>query len=525
MRHAVRSAISLFVLLFAIPSFAAITGTVMNADGGAISGAKISIYAPETLDARRARIASSTPQKKALATATSDANGAFRIDVPKEQRFVELRVDAAGYAPDTTWSPAEDEAGAVVLTKAPVKTGTITGNGKPVANATVAWFGGTSTELIAVTDEKGRYSVPDPGKWAQRVVVLHPDFAPLNDFMIREARTSPDRTLQPGVKITGKITNEDGTPAAGAELFVDNWPVGKTADDGTFTVAHARKDWSELQASLGSRVARRPHTDAAVALKLSKGATLAGTVVDAKTRQPVADVIIMMLPGGFGMPGGEAMHSAITDAKGNYSIANVVSGNFQLFPDRPGYSVPRVEVALPAGRSVQKPLYGTPLATVSGTVVDEEKRPVAAARISTRAGSREGMTMVFGRFTAQRGAFSGPDGRFVARNVNEGDVIVDANKKGYPPAKSSTFRVASGEKKTGVILTIPRGIAFSGRVLDKNNKPVSGAAVEITETQNNDPFGAMRRVMVFGSAATTWCAPRATAHSRSGRRKGATTSA
>src|SRR5207248_9252245 len=135
----------------------------------------------------------------------------------------------------------------------------------------------------------------------------------------------------PGVKVTGKIANEDGTPAAGAELYVDTWPLGKTADDGTFTIAHAKKDWQELQARLGARVARRPHSDAAVAMKLAKGATLAGTVVDAKTKQPVSDAIVVMMSSGFSIPGnGEVMHSAITDAKGNYSIANVVSGNFLL---------------------------------------------------------------------------------------------------------------------------------------------------------------------------------------------------
>jgi protocatechuate 3,4-dioxygenase beta subunit len=499
MRHAVRSVLPLFILLFAWPSLAAISGTVMNADGAAISGAKVSIYAFESADARRVRLASPTPQRKALATATSDANGAFRIEAPKEQRFVDLRVDAAGYAPDDVWTAADDEAGALVLTKAPAKTGTITAGGKPVANATVVWGGGNGAEFTAVTDDKGHYSVPDPSKWAMLVVVLHPDFAPLNDVMLRDnTRMSPDRALQPGVRITGKVANDDGTPAAGAELFIDGWPAGKTADDGTFTVAHAKKDWQDLQAILGAKIARRPHSDAAVALKLAKGSTLAGTIVDAKTKQPVADAIVRLMTAGFGLPGGETPHTAVTDAKGNYSFTNVVSGNFQLLVERPGYSVPRAEVALLPGRAAQKPLYGTPLGTVAGTVVDEDKRPVAAAHISTRAGSREAISMItFGRMGG-RSTYSGPDGRFVARNVStEADVIVDAAKKGYPSAHTLAFRVNPGEKKSGVTLTIPRGIAFSGRVLDKNNKPVAGAAVELSES-SGDMMGGMRRILAFG---------------------------
>lgn len=500
MRQAIRSAIPFFALFFTIPSFAAITGTVMNADGAAISGAKVSIYAAESVDARRARLVSSAPQRKALATATSDGNGAFRIEVPKEQRFVDLRIDANGYAPDVAWTAADDDAGAIVLTSAPTKTGTITAGGKPVPNATVAWGTGGVSDFIAVTDDKGRYSVPDPSKWAQRVVVLHPDFAPLSDVMVRDAaRMTADRALQAGVKITGKVTNEDGTPAAGAGLFVDNWPAGKTADDGTFTIAHAKKDWQQIEAQLGGRVARRPHADAAVALKLAKGATLSGTLVDAKTRQPVADGIVVLMAGGFGIPGvGEIFHTAVTDAKGNYSLANLVAGTYAVVVDRPGYVVQRAEVPVQSGRSVQKPLYGTPMATVAGTVVDEDKRPVAAAHITTRAGSREGMTVFFGRMSSGRSTHSGPDGRFVARNVAEGDIIVDAVKKGYPPAKSSSFRVASGEKKSGVVLTIPRGIAFSGKVVDKNGKAVSGAAVELSES-TNDAGAPMRRIVALAT--------------------------
>src|SRR6266545_1162897 len=265
MRHAVRSAILVLAFLVSIPAFASITGTVMNADGQAIAAAKVSVFAPETVDARRARIASATPQRKALATATTGANGSFRVDVPKEQSSVDLRVDAAGYAPETSWSLAEDDAGAIVVTRAPAKTGTITAGGKPVANATVYWVSSTLNDFMAVTDANGRYSVPDPAKWAFRIVVVHPDYALFSETMMREvAKLTPDRTLTAGVKVAGRVVNEDGTPAAGAELFLDRFPIGKSADDGTFTIAHAKKDWEEVEARLGARVARRVHADTAL---------------------------------------------------------------------------------------------------------------------------------------------------------------------------------------------------------------------------------------------------------------------
>ncbi|HKS25360.1 MAG TPA: carboxypeptidase regulatory-like domain-containing protein [Thermoanaerobaculia bacterium] len=497
-----RAASSLFAFLLAVPTFAAVTGTVMNGDGQPVVGAKISVYAPETIEARRLRIASATPQRNALTTASTGNDGSFRAEVPKEQSFVELRVDAAGYAPESSWSAANDEAGAIVLTRAVAKTGTITANGKPVAHATVYWTGGTAADVVAVTDANGKYSVPDPSKWANRLVVIHPDYAAFSETMLRDpSRLSPDRALNAGVKISGRVVAEDGTTAVGgADVYIDHWPAGKTADDGTFTIAHAKKDWQDVEARAGARAAHRAHTDGAVTMKLAKAATLSGTVVDSKTQQPVAGAYVTLMSGGFNMGGSEILHSAISDAKGAFTIANILPGTFGVMSDRPGYNLPRVEVALVAGRTVQKPLYAMPLGTITGTVVDEDKRPVAAAHVTTRAASREAMnlTMMFGRPGA-RGVYSGPDGRFVARDVQtEHDVIVDAAKKGYPSAHTASMRVHPGEKKSGITLTIPRGIAFAGRVLDKNNKPVANAAVELNES-TNDPGGQFRRIMAFAN--------------------------
>jgi len=496
-----RAAFSLFAFLIAIPTFASVTGTVMNADGLPIVGAKISVYAPETVEARRLRVVSAAPQRKALTTATTGNDGSFRAEVPKEQSLVELRVDAAGYAPELSWSAANDEAGAIVLTRAAPKSGTITANGKPVANATVYWIGGPTVDALAITDAGGKYTVPDPAKWASRIVVIHPDYAIFSETMMRDpSRMSPDRAINAGVKITGRAVAENGTtPVGGAEVFVDRWPAGKTAEDGTFTIAHARKDWQDVEVRAGARVAHRAHTDGVVTVKLGKAATFSGTVIDAKTQQPLAGAYVTLTTGGFNF-GGEVLHSAISDAKGAFTIANILPGTFSVMAERPGYSVPRAETALAAGRTVQKSLYAMPLGTIGGVVVDEDKRPVAAAHVSTRAASREAMnlTMMIGR-PGSRGVYSGPDGRFVVRDVQtDNDVIVDAAKKGYPSAHTAPMRVNAGEKKSGVSLTIPRGIAFAGRVLDKNNKPVPNAAVELSES-TNDMGGQIRRVMAFAN--------------------------
>src|SRR5436190_9884874 len=125
--------LSLFFALVTVPLHAAITGSIMNADGQAIAGAKVSVYGPETLAARRERLLSKTPERPPAVTATADAKGSFRVEPPKELKVVDLRIDASGYAPDAIRLQSDEEAGAIVLTRADSKSGTVRGDGKALA--------------------------------------------------------------------------------------------------------------------------------------------------------------------------------------------------------------------------------------------------------------------------------------------------------------------------------------------------------------------------------------------------------
>src|SRR5437879_2738941 len=165
-----------FVFSCVVSLQAAVTGVAINIDGKPVSGARVSLFAPELIAAQGPRLMSTDPQRKPLTTMTTDSGGKFTIDVPKDQTVVDVRVDAPGYAPSGVRLLADDDAGAMLLTQAPNVRGTITANGKPVANATVAILSGIA-EFITKTDAEGHYSAPDPSKWAFRVVVIHPDYA------------------------------------------------------------------------------------------------------------------------------------------------------------------------------------------------------------------------------------------------------------------------------------------------------------------------------------------------------------
>src|SRR5258706_1350679 len=92
--------------------------------------------------------------------------------------------------------------------------------------------------------------------------------------------------------------------------------------------------------------------------------------------------------------------------------------------------------------------------------------------------------------------YGAPDGHFVLRNVEpDADLQVDAVKRGYPAAKSASLKLPAGERKTGLMIIIPRGIGVTGRVTDKDRKPLAGVGGEAVEA-TGDPMGGMRRMVM-----------------------------
>ncbi|HEX6160924.1 MAG TPA: carboxypeptidase-like regulatory domain-containing protein, partial [Thermoanaerobaculia bacterium] len=152
-----------------------------------------------------------------------------------------------------------------------------------------------------------------------------------------------------------------------------------------------------------------------------------------------------------------------------------------------------------AGQQQSKDVRMTPYARVSGTVLDDEQRPVAAALIGTEDVSSDPfLSMRFNR--TYNPARSGPDGRFTVKVGPERDLRVKATKRGYPEGKSDAMQLAAGERKRGTVLVIPSGIAVTGRITDRDGNPLSGVSVVATEAEPGSG-GMMRRMIFIGREA------------------------
>ena len=488
-------------VLFTFPAFAAITGTLINGEGQPVAGAKVSAFALESFDARRTRLRSTDPVRKALATAQSDSKGNFSIEAAKGS-VVDLRFDAAGFAPQNVRAAADDDAGVIQMSAAQMKSGTITANGKPLAGAVVL-VANEDGESWTTTDATGRYTLPDPARVNSRVIVHHPDYAIAQQSVGRFSASKTDIALDAGTALNGRVVAEDGTTAVpNAMVLVDQLALATTAADGTFAIAHMPKKWEQLEVVAGNRIASRAFAKdiaSPLQLRLTPGASLTGGIRDAKTQLPLAGAEVRLTTTGRFM--NTAYITAITDEKGNYAITGINGGDYDVTATRPNYSIVNVTAHLIPGQKGQKFLYGTPLGRIAGTVVDEDRRGVAAARVEPRQVSNDqGMRMpprVRFDDRNQRIALTAPDGRFLLRVDTENDLQLEAMKKGQPNARSSTLKVAAGERRSGVMITLPRGIAVTGKVMDSNGKPISGVAVAATEARSGGGGpGGVRRMII-----------------------------
>ena len=476
-----RTIAGLFLALVTLPLFAAITGTVMTSDGEPVAAARVSLYAPELPDAARVRLLSSSPARAPLSFAETDAKGSFSLPSPK-QPVVDLQIDANGYAPALWLVGNEDDLGAVTLVKCARRTGIVTGSGKPVPDALVVItfrapaFASAGAEYLTRTDEQGRYEGPEVKVPFASIVAVHPDFA------IETGATHPgpqdmNVKLTPGIVLSGRVIAPDGTTGVpDAAISIDGWPLGTSGDDGSFRIPRAPQKWSWIAARtdtlLGFHAAAQ--TPRPPVIRMEKTRRISGQVAEAGTESPVAGALVGLMSAFTGVP-----LWTWTDAKGIYSIA-APPMDYRIFASHPAYGTPGDPIALASGERTPKDVLMTRLARLSGVVVDERKRPIAAALITPEDAGGPGAM----RLPSRSSARSGPDGRFSVRVSPDRDVYLRATKKGLPHARSERIKLATGEAKRSVVLTIPTGYAVTGRVLNQEGEPLADVRVETSESPN-----------------------------------------
>jgi hypothetical protein len=217
----------LIATLLASPALGAnVEGFVYSADGTLVADATVTAYIPEGSVEQAARL-EKRGTRTALASTKTD-EGRFALSNLPDSTIIDIDVRAEGFGPAVARTFAEDVTVTITLLPAPLVSGRITANRKPVADAYVVWLGANDVEYTAATDENGRYRVPDPRRWGREPRVYHPAFPPLVESgrgaegVDLELQAQP-RQEQPrptgDASVTG-IVRVGKTPLAGAPIIV-----------------------------------------------------------------------------------------------------------------------------------------------------------------------------------------------------------------------------------------------------------------------------------------------------------------
>ncbi len=363
------------------------------------------------------------------------------------------------------------------------------------------------------TDAGGRWTYPSfPADRSQlRVVLRHRGYAdtrvtgPVSKFTISEGEApSSVLIIQRGATITGKVTDEDGRPIAGAVVYNHHYlghgiPAAKTDRSGEYRFTNVCPGDGCLTASAKgwapSLVTARiePPADGEprprrIDFKLSRGRPLSVRLIDSDGK-PIAGArvwlqtwekqrIISGLPERRGQTGADGVWRWPHAPRGQLSFC-VLKNGYALLTNQ------RLEAGQPEKVLTMRPAETTPMLSISGRVVDAQtKRPikrfhVVPGRRPVPSGS------IYWMYSSRS---EGHDGTY-RRDFRPGDpwlrkktCMIRIEAAGYRPAASRVLEVDERdvtldfelEKAPDVKVLTPQGQAAGGAtvaVCGQYNKP------------------------------------------------------
>ena len=361
--------------------------------------------------------------------------------------------------------------------------GTITCAGAPIAGARVCGLATSdtlATERVreprcTLTDAAGRYALADLPPARYRVGAMaaglrpasYPVASPLDRFTLAagERRGGVDLELEPGgVAVTGAVTDVGGGAIAHARVSAGDSSVDAGAD-GRFTI------WVEPGLAVvtadadgyapGDAWARAPgHAD----VVLVPESSLAGAVVDAATRAPVAGVRVSVATTVF--PDNAV---AITDDTGAFHVDKLAPGRYvAIATEAHGYGRTTTQL-VGLGQHVEGVVVELhPAAQVRGRIaIGEAPCPDGALTLSDAGRNR------FVR------AVRDPDGTVHADGVLPGVYTPRPSCAGHAPHDHYDPIGVTTVDITGLIWQFEDGATIAGRVTSSRGEPIAGASVGV----------------------------------------------
>ncbi|HEY5952633.1 MAG TPA: sigma-70 family RNA polymerase sigma factor [Kofleriaceae bacterium] len=292
----------------------------------------------------------------------------------------------------------------------------------------------------------------------------------------RELPTIHDDDPKGTLRLEGQVIDEHDAPVPHALVAIDANPpmVVETEADGGFVFEGLiRRDY-RIEATAGDRYAgparlRLGDKPEPVTLRMRKGGTV--------------EVVVTERQGGAPVKGAEVeLRSALTwkattNADGIAQLRGVGAGWSPLAVRAKGFA-PSAMMLGTSGNADTVEHVALSLAkgaALSGRVVDEKGKPVAAARVVATSAS-EPLPVVDPR---RDGVLTGADGSFSIAALSAGTWRVTATSGDYAPVTSVPLTVDGEHARTGVEIVLTAGAIVRGIVQDKAGKPIAAADVSV----------------------------------------------
>lgn len=490
---------------FALVQAGELAGRVIDAAGAALSGAWIHAVPVAKGDARP----TARGRQPSLGGVTSAADGSFRLSSLRPKDLYVLQATLPGFLPAMTQAPtpsAGRRGGPVVLVLTPARTafGRIQdADHRSVAGAAIRLteardstgsqkqFGDREPRTPdAVSDSQGRITVAEIPAMALDLEVSKPGYAPVvvRNFKVQSGTGSINLgtvTLYPGAAITGRVSDSQGKPVAGAHVFRversqlpfemadrlrDETPDVITNTDGRFSLADLPQGLPvHLLVSAPGHLpvavrGVRPPTAKPLRIRLDAGSTFIGRVLDPQGL-PVSGADIELnwratLPGRADLQTGPPMSKSTKAGQdGRFKFSELPTGGATLGVSAAGFvAAEEIPVKLPQASGEENTIVLERGATLEGRVSTTAGDPVSGARVL--AGSAAGL--------------SDNEGIFYLDAVPAGPVFVEIR---HPHYERLQKRVHIEEGINHLDVVFKAGREVRGRILDPAGKPVAGAAV------------------------------------------------
>ncbi len=312
--------------------------------------------------------------------------------------------------------------------------------------------------------------------------------------------TTLDVALRPGLEIAGRVVDlASGQPIAGAHLATGCRVVTRSAADGSFHLSVPRPTGSLVVRAAGylpDHLEEGFGPDASpVAFALRPAAALDVQVVDGAGK-PVEGARVSAWIRPIAHVGSDV---ATTGAAGRVRLQVAAGAQFDVTVEHEGFATAREILRTPAtgepptapaspgapGSEIELRLVLNQGAAAFGRLTTGQGEPLAGGAVSIQ-------PLLEGQWKPSPGsryreAAAGPDGRFELRHLNPGRYELAAGVPGRVEVRRRVEMPAGAPRvDLGDVPLVP-GAALEGRVLDERDRPIEGAAVQISDGGDTAP--------------------------------------